>query len=107
MLNLQKTTFKDHLLREISDEIEDINFTKDMNKAIYMLPIKNKKIFNMITNETIDRTILDKFDYECDAEYLNNMSQEQEQKVKKYFMDLFCEKDDPKISTIEILCCNL
>lgn len=93
LVKLGKTNDKNNILREILDKIEDVKFEDDMNKELYMLPLKNKKMLNMKTNEVIDRTTEHKFNYECDADYIENMTADDEKFVKKYFMDLFCCKE--------------
>jgi hypothetical protein len=99
---LEKTNDKNNILREILDKIEDIKFANDMNKKEYMLPIKAKKMLNVKTLEVTDRTIADKFDYECDAEYIT-MSADNEAYVRKYFMDLFSQKADTVQTVLDIL----
>ena len=100
---LNKTNDKNNILREIMDKIEDVEFEKDMNKEINMLPIKPCKMLNMETLEVTDRTFANKFNYECDAEFLEIMTEEQEQNVKQYFMDLFCQKEDMVLCVLDIL----
>lgn len=101
-LKLQKTNDKNNITREILDKIEDITFANDLNKKEYMLPIKSKKILNMKTLDVTERTIADKFDYECDAEYIT-MSSDNETYVRKYFMDLFSHKVDTVQTVLDIL----
>jgi phage/plasmid-associated DNA primase len=101
-VKLSKTNDKNNILREILDKIEDITFANDLNKKEYMLPIKGKKMFNMKTLEVTDRTIEDKFDYECDAEYIT-MEPDNETYVRKYFMDLFSQKADTVQTVLDIL----
>jgi len=98
ILKLGKTNDKNNILREILDKIEDVTFENDLNKEEYMLPIKNKKMLNMKTLETTDRTIKNKFDYECDADYID-MTEEDEAFAKQYFLGLFCNKE-PLVQTV-------
>jgi len=93
IVKLGKTNDKNNILREILDKIEDVNFEDNMNKQLYMLPLKNKKMLEMKTNQVIDRTTEHKFNYECDTDYIENMTEDDEAYVKKYFMDLFCGKE--------------
>jgi len=93
IVKLGKTNDKNNILREILDKIEDVNFEDNMNKELYMLPLKNKKMLEMKTNKVIDRTTEHKFNYECDADYIENMTADDEAFVKKYFMDMFCGKE--------------
>jgi len=93
IVKLGKTNDKNNILREILDKIEDVKFEDNMNKQLFMLPLKNKKMLDMKTNQVIDRTTEHKFNYECDADYIENMTEEDEAFVKKYFMDMFCGKE--------------
>ena len=90
---LMKTYEKEHILKELMEELCDVNFLKDMNKQSYVLPIKNNKLLDMDTLEIIERTYEHKFDFVCDAEYLVDMDSEREAFVRKYFMDLFCNNE--------------
>ena len=89
---LKKTTDKNNILKEIKDEIKDSDFDKDMNREKYVLPLENSKMFNMKTLEIYERTIKNKFNYECNANYIN-MTIEEENDIMKYFMDLFCDNE--------------
>ena len=92
-IKLCKTNDKNNILREFMDLIIDTEFANDMNKEKHVLPIKNNKMLNLKTLETYERTIKNKFNYECDANYIN-LSEEDELDIKQYFLDLFCGKDD-------------
>ena len=87
---LRKTTDKDHILRELQEQLIDPLFLKDMNKELYMLPIKGNKMLNMNTLELTERTTEHKFDFICDAEYLTEMNPDREAFVGQYYLDLFC-----------------
>ena len=63
-----------------------------MNKQKYMIPIKNGKIINLKTLEIRDRDENDKFNYECQVNYIN-LTNNDENIAKKYFMDLFCNNE--------------
>ena len=102
MLKFKKTTDKDHITCEIKDYIYDVDFEKDMNKELDVLPLKNKKMFDMKTLKITDRTIKNKFNYECDVDYVE-MNVEQEADIKAYFMSLFCNKEDTMLVVLNIL----
>ena len=89
MMRLEQTSHKNNVLREIQDLILDTEFSKTMNKEKYILPIKGGKILNMKTLEVEDRTILNKFNYECDVNY-RELTEEEDEDIAKYFEDLFC-----------------
>lgn len=101
-INLERTTFKDHVFREIMDITMDSKFEEVLNKSKYLLPIKNKKIINVKTLEITDRTIDHRFTYECNADYVN-MTEEQENDIKTYFLELFCGREDTMKCVINIL----
>lgn len=98
----KSTHDKNNILREISDIIEDNEFEETLNKQKYILPLKNKRIIDMNTLETRERTIHDKFTYECGADYID-MTKEQEQEAKDYFMSLFCGNEDTMKCVLNII----
>jgi len=100
--NLKNTPDKNNMLRELCDIIEDNEFEETLNKQKYKLPLKNKKVIDMHTLETHERTIEDRFTYECGAEYIN-MTEEQEQEAKDYFMSLFCNNEDTMKCVLNII----
>ena len=99
---LRKTNDKNNILREIADIIEDNKFEDTMNKQEYILPLKNKKVINMKTLKITERTIEHKFNYECGANYIE-MTEEQEQQAKDYFMSLFCNNEDTMKCILNII----
>ena len=99
---LKKTTDKNNILKEIKDEIKNSDFDNDMNREKYVLPLENGKMFNMKTLEIYERTIKNKFNYECNANYIN-MTEEEDNEIMKYFMDLFCNNERMVYSVLDIL----
>ena len=89
---LQKTVEKNNILKELSEKCINTDFMIDMNKQKYMIPIKNGKIINLKTLEIRDRDENDKFNYECQVNYIN-LTNNDENIAKKYFMDLFCNNE--------------
>ena len=79
-IKFKKTHDKNNILREIMDLIIDDKFLDDMNKIKYILPIKNGKLFNVKTLEVSERTIQHKFNYECNANFIE-LTQEQENNI--------------------------
>lgn len=71
----------------IAKYVSTLILEKDFNRDI-----KNKKAIDLRTNEVRDRKPEDKFDYECDAHFLEDMTPDTEgwKYAEKYFMDLFC-----------------
>jgi P4 family phage/plasmid primase-like protien len=102
VMKLEKTNDKNNMLREICDIIKESDFEKTMNKETYMLPLKNKKIFNVKTLEVSERTILNKFNYECDTNY-RELTEAEDTEIKQYFSDLFCGKEDTAQVVLDII----
>ena len=102
MIKLKTTHNKNNILREICDKIEDNKFEDNINKQQYVLPLKNKRIINMKTLEIRERTINDKFTYECGADYID-LTEEQEKEAKDYFMSLFCNNEDTMKCVLNII----
>jgi P4 family phage/plasmid primase-like protien len=96
------TSNKNNILREICDIIEDNKFEDNINKQEYILPLKNKRVIDMNTLEVRERTINDKFTYECGADYID-LTEEQEQQAKDYFMSLFCNNEDTMKCVLNII----
>jgi putative DNA primase/helicase len=71
-----------------------------MNRQEYLVPLKNKKIYNLKTNTIRERTSEDIFNFECDVEYLQEFD---ESFSEKYFNDLFCNKQDLKQVVLNIV----
>ena len=101
-MRFKKTNDKNNILREIQDLIINEQFLDDMNKVKDILPIKNGKILNVKTLEVSERTIQHKFNYECNATYLQ-ITEEEEADINQYFLDLFCQKQDLVDCVIDIL----
>lgn len=99
---IESNSFKNNYFREIQDLIYKAEFTKDMNKQKYILPIKGKKVLDMRTLKTYERTISHKFDYECDATY-RELTPDEDADIEKYFSDLFCGRTDTVQVVLDIL----
>ena len=102
LVKLKKTNDKNNILREVRDIIEDNNFEDNINKQEYILPLKNKRIIDMRTLEIRERTIHNKFTYECGADYID-LTEEQEQQAKDYFLSLFCGNEDTMKCVLNII----
>ena len=99
---LGRTNDKNNIVREILDKIVNPKFEATLNKQKYILPIKDGKVLDMNTLETHDRTIEHAFSYECNARY-TVLTEEQDADIKKYFMSLFCDKEDTMKCVLDIL----
>ena len=79
-------------MREIADIIKDAKFADDLNKEQFVLPLKKGKMINLKTLTVYERTIKNKFNYECIANYVEK-PEDEEKDIKKYFMELFCNNE--------------
>ena len=102
-MKLSKTYEKQNIMTELAEVCRDEHFSDDMNKEKNVLPIKNGKMLNMNTLEVYERTIANKFSFECNAEYIPNLTKEQFDFADKYFNDLFCNRKPLKDCMLDIL----
>ena len=102
MYKLKNTNDKNNILREICDKLYDPHFADIFNRKEFDLPLKNGMKLNIKTLDISERTILDKFNFECNASYVD-MTETQENDIKQYFMDLFCNKEDTVQCVLDII----
>ncbi len=102
IFKLKNTNDKNNILREICDKLYDPNFANTFNRQEFELPLKNGMKLNLKTLDITERTILDKFNFECNASYVD-MTEIQENDIKQYFMDLFCNKEDTVQCVLNII----
>lgn len=101
-IKLNKTGDKNNILSEISDLCKDIEFPSTLNKCEYMLPTNDGKVLNMKDLSVHDRTINDKFSFQCGAKLIPLVNDDKFQKVDTYFNDLFCGNMETKQCVINI-----
>jgi P4 family phage/plasmid primase-like protien len=100
---LENNSNKNKIFKEIQDMIKDKNkIVEKMNKTKYELPLKNCKIFNILTLETRERTKNDYFNYECPVNYVV-MKEEEEKEIKDYFLSLFCNNEETTKCVLDII----
>jgi len=99
---LESTNDKEKIFREIADLLYKPKFLDDFNRAKDELPIKPRSVINLQTLEVRQRTIKDKWTYECDATYLNEMSAEDTKWCDDYFLALFRGRADTMATTLDI-----
>ena len=81
----------------INNKIMDEDFEKGMNKVKdNLIPIKNNKMFNTSTLKKTDRTIANKFNYYCEVDFKDDISEEEMNEMDDYFKALFNNNDDTK-----------
>lgn len=101
---LKKTTDKLHIVTEIKAIAHDETIRTKMNKQQYLLPLKDC-VLDLKTLELIEMTKDHIFDYECGADYID-LNQEQEEYVRNYFMQLFCNNEQTMQCFLDIIKTN-
>lgn len=102
-IKLEKVNDKNNILSSIKDIIYDVDFLKDMNKEKMVLPLRGQKVLNLETLEVSDRNEGHKFNYECDFDFIPELSEDDETWVLRYFDDMFCQKPDTVRTVLDIL----
>lgn len=102
-LQLETVGKKNNIQSSIKDIINDPEFLKDMNKEKWVLPLRGQKVINLQTLEVTPRTENHKYNYECDFEYIPELTEEDEQWVIKYWEDMFIGKKDTVQTVLDIL----
>lgn len=100
---LVKTNDKNNIMSELSDLCKNATFASTLNKSEYMLPTNDGKVLDMRTLLLVDRTINDKFAFECNAKLLPLNEDINFTKVDTYLNDLFCGNLQTKQCVINIL----
>ena len=93
----------DGILKDITDRILDKDFETSLNKALYTLPMKGGKKIDMRTLAVEERTIEDRFTYECDVDWIQKLSKEQTDNCDKYFSDLFRGRVDTAQVVLDLI----
>jgi phage/plasmid-associated DNA primase len=101
---LESTNDKEKIFKEIADLLYKPKFLDDFNRAKDELPIKPRSVVHLQTLEVRQRTIKDKWTYECDAEFLegDKFKAEDEMWMKTYFLQLFRHRADTMETTLDI-----
>jgi putative DNA primase/helicase len=94
-LKLESTTDKTNIYKEMKEVCLNAEFAKEFNLAKDVLPIKNGLLFNLTNNTTRERTIADKFDYECPVDFVAST-----ENGKKYMTAIFCDDNE----TLQVFC---
>lgn len=102
-IKLNKTGDKNNILSEISDLCKDIEFPSTLNKSEYLLPTNDGKVLNIKDLSVHDRTINDKFSFQCGAKFIPFNEDDNFNKVDTYFNNLFCNNMETKNCVIDIL----
>jgi len=101
---LESTNDKEKIFKEIADLLYKPKFLDDFNRSKDELPVKPRSVVNLQTLEVRQRTIKDKWTYECDAEFLegDKFKEEDEMWMKTYFLQLFRHREDTMATTLDI-----
>jgi phage/plasmid-associated DNA primase len=99
---LGKTSDKNNIVREIAEQTFKPKFCDDFNRQFGHLPLKNGLLYDMITNTCRERTIDDKFTYECDVDLIE-LTPEKEIEYDLYFESLFCGNKETAKCFVDVL----
>ena len=93
---LKKTSDKNNIVSELVNLCYNDKFLQGFNTAKNVLPIKDGKLIDMNTLIIRNRTIDDKFTYECPVNYIDEteLNKEEFEWTRKYFNDLFSNDKD-------------
>ena len=104
ILQLEGSCKISNVSKLITNKIMDEEFETGMNKVQnYLIPIKNNHMFNTETFEKTNRTIDNKFNYSCDVDFKDDISDEEMKEIDNYFKALFNNNDDTKQIMINII----
>jgi putative DNA primase/helicase len=102
---VRKSTDKSHILTELKAIAHDETIRTKMNRQKFLLPL-NEYVIDLRTQELIPMTKYHLFDYECGANYVQ-LTQEQEQYVRDYFMQIFCNNEQTMQCFLDIIKTNM
>lgn len=95
LLDLKNCSSKTSIYKELKEVCLNTEFAKDFNLAKDVMPIKGGLLLNMIDNTVSQRTIEDKFDYECDVNLLTEYVD-----GETYLKSIFVNDDE----TLQVFC---
>lgn len=95
---LESTGTKSNIYKELKEVCLDVQFKQGFNSAKMQLPIKDGLMYDFETHTTRERTVDDKFDYECPVSLVENTSD-----AETYFNSLFCGDKETQQSFIDVI----
>ena len=95
MADLKSCGAKTNIYKELKEVCLNPEFAKDFNLAKDVIPIKGGLLLNMVDNTVRERTIEDKFDYECDVDLLTDHLN-----GEAYLKSIFVNDDE----TLQVFC---
>jgi putative DNA primase/helicase len=102
---VRKSTDKSHILTELKAIAHDETIRTKMNRQKFLLPL-SEYVIDLRLQELIPMTKDHLFDYECGANYVQ-LTQEQEQYVRDYFMQIFCNNEQTMQCFLDIIKTNM
>ena len=95
LVNLAKDFDTKTYLKDVSErsygKLYDTEFDKKINNISYLLPLKNGRVIDLKTLIVRDRTVDDKFTFECPVSYLPNSNFKN---ANKFFMDVMPDEKE-------------
>ena len=92
--NLGSSSYLKQCIEQIEMKIINTKFEDDMNKQLYIIPLKNGLVMDIRTNEIYERTFKHKFNYEMNVEFIEDLKDDDYLFCDNYFKSLF--KNDEK-----------
>ena len=102
---VKSNTKKNNVLAELRTISHNEELRKQMNKQLYLLPLKDN-VIDLRTKELIPMTKEHLFDYECGANYIT-LTEEQEKYAKTYFLEIFCGNEQTLQCFLDIIKTNM
>lgn len=93
---VQLTGNRNNIIREVQCflKINRETFEKQLDIKQNEVPISSGLVFNVLTNEFKERTIDDKWTFECPTTYTPTIESNLNQELFEYFNSLFCGRTD-------------
>jgi len=102
---VKNNTKKNNILAELRTISHDEELRKQMNKQMFLLPLKDH-VIDLRTKELIPMSKEHLFDYECGANYIT-LTEEQNEYTQKYFLEIFCGNEQTLQCFLDIIKTNM
>ncbi len=101
----QSTGNRNNIIREVQSILskDRMTFEKALDVKLDVVPIASGKIFNVLTKELKDRTIEDKWTFECPVRYFETIPEDLNEELERYFNAVFCGRKDTLQVFIDIV----
>jgi len=94
----EDSTQKSHIYKELKEVCIDAQFKNGFNTTKMQLPLQGGLMYEFETHTTRERTVEDKFDYECPVELIEDISA-----GRDYFNSLFCGDTETQQVFIDVV----